>query len=390
MSRHTFALLLVAVLSAPAAAQDRWPQFRGPGARGVSEAAGLPTRWSTTENVAWGRRPAGPRLELAGGLGRHRLRHDRRQRRAGRRTRGRPLSRARDVDPPRRRNTDGIVYALDVGTGAVRWEREVHRGAPAGGYHMKNTLATETPVTDGDSLFVYFGNLGVFCLDTTDGGLRWSRDIEPAATRLGWGTAASPVLHDGRLYIQNDNDDQSYLLALSAETGNEVWRIPRDEGTNWSTPFIWENELRTEIVTTGTDRVRSYDLDGDLLWELTGMSSITVPTPLRRVRPALSRLGVSRRPAAPGLRHPPRRQRRHLAPRVGDGQRVHRVVAGRRPRPTTRRKSSTATSCTHCSTGGSSPPTTRGPARRSTRGGGSRSGPRSPHRPGPTTTGSSR
>jgi outer membrane protein assembly factor BamB len=109
--------------------------------------------------------------------------------------------------------------------------------------------------------------------------LRWSRDVDPAATRLGWGTAASPVLHDGRLYIVNDNDDQSYLLALSAETGNEIWRIPRDEGTNWSTPFVWENEQRTEIVTTGTDRVRSYDLAGDPLWELTGMSSITIPTP---------------------------------------------------------------------------------------------------------------
>ena len=87
------------------------------------------------------------------------------------------------------------------------------------------------------------------------------------------------MLHGGRLYIVNDNDEQSYLLALSAETGNEVWRTPRDEGTNWSTPFVWENEQRTEIVTTGTDRVRSCDLDGNLLWELTGLSSITIPTP---------------------------------------------------------------------------------------------------------------
>ena len=278
MTRYTCALLLVAILCAPAAAQDRWPQFRGPDARGVSEAAGLPTRWSTTENVAWVADlpglgwsspvvwddtvyvttvvSAGPVEEPLGGL-----------------------YRGRETWTPSTAEHRWIVYALDVGTGAVRWEREVHRGAPAGGYHMKNTLATETPVTDGDSLFVYFGNLGVYCLDTADGGLRWSRDVEPAATRLGWGTAASPVLHDGRLYIQNDNDDQSYLLALSAETGNEIWRIPRDEGTNWSTPFVWENEQRTEIVTTGTDRVRSYDLDGDLLWELTGMSSITVPTP---------------------------------------------------------------------------------------------------------------
>ena len=278
MTRYTCALLLVGVLCAPAAAQERWPQFRGPDARGVSEAAGLPTRWSATENVAWVADlpglgwsspvvwddtvyvttvvTAGPVEEPLGGL-----------------------YRGRETWAPSTAEHRWIVYALDVGTGAVRWEREVHRGAPSGGYHMKNSLATETPVTDGDSLFVYFGNLGVFCLDTADGRLRWSRDVAPAATRLGWGTAASPVLHDGRLYIVNDNDGQSYLLALSAETGNEIWRIGRDEGTNWATPFIWENEQRTEIVTNGTDRARSYDLDGNLLWELAGMSSITVATP---------------------------------------------------------------------------------------------------------------
>ena len=71
-------------------------------------------------------------------------------------------------------------------------------------------------------------------------------------------------------------------MALSKETGAELWRVDRDEGTNWSTPYIWENDRRTEIVTTGTGKVRSYDLDGNLLWELTGMSSITVTTPFSR------------------------------------------------------------------------------------------------------------
>ena len=107
----------------------------------------------------------------------------------------------------------------------------------------------------------------------------WSREVEPSQIRLGWGTAASPVLHDGRLYVVNDNDEQSYLLALSAETGAELWRVDRDEGTNWSTPYVWEHDQRTELVTTGTNKVRSYDLQGTLLWELTGMSSITIPTP---------------------------------------------------------------------------------------------------------------
>ena len=171
-----------------------------------------------------------------------------------------------------------LVYAFDVESGAVKWEREVHRGSPPRGHHLKNTLASETPVTDGESVYAYFGNVGLFSLDT-NGVVQWSLPIEATDNRLGWGTAASPVLYRDRLYIVNDNDDQSYVSAISTETGAEAWRTERDEATNWSTPFIWEHESRTELVTTGTDKVRSYDLDGNILWELTGLSSITVPTP---------------------------------------------------------------------------------------------------------------
>jgi outer membrane protein assembly factor BamB len=42
---------------------------------------------------------------------------------------------------------------------------------------------------------------------------------------------------------------------------------------------VWENELRTEIVTAGMNKIRSYDMDGKVLWELRGMTVNTVPTP---------------------------------------------------------------------------------------------------------------
>ena len=282
MKRPAVMLMLTLILQITISGQgidtdDRWPQFRGPGARGVADEAGLPTRWSTTESVAWvtdilGFGWSSPIVwdgtvylttvvsaeaveEPQGGL-----------------------YRGREAWLPSQAEHRWLVYAIDVETGDVNWEREVHRGAPARGHHQKNTLASETPVTDGESVYVYFGGVGVFSLDT-NGTVQWSHEIDASDTRLGWGTAASPVLYRDRLYIVNDNDDESSLLALSTETGAEVWRTDRDEGTNWSTPYIWENEQRTEIVTTGTDKVRSYDLEGNLLWELTGMSSITVPTP---------------------------------------------------------------------------------------------------------------
>jgi outer membrane protein assembly factor BamB len=85
------------------------------------------------------------------------------------------------------------------------------------------------------------------------------------------------------LYIVNDNEQQSYLAAFDAKTGKEIWRVPRDEPSNWATPFVWENGRRTEIVTSGRRRVRAYDEDGKVLWELGGMSSITIPTPFAKL-----------------------------------------------------------------------------------------------------------
>jgi outer membrane protein assembly factor BamB len=120
--------------------------------------------------------------------------------------------------------------------------------------------------------------VGLFCFDL-DGKLLWSKKWPSVPTRFGWGTAASPVLHGERIYLINDNDEQSFLVALNKKTGEQIWRVDRDEKSNWATPFVWKNEQRTEIVTPGTGKIRGYDLDGKLLWELGGMSSITIATP---------------------------------------------------------------------------------------------------------------
>jgi outer membrane protein assembly factor BamB len=162
-----------------------------------------------------------------------------------------------------------MVYVIDWKTGKIVWEREVHRGSPRSSHHLKNTYASETPVTDGERVYAYFGNLGLFVFEM-DGKPVWSQHWGPFRTRYGWGTAASPVLYKERVYVVNDNDDQSFLAALDKRTGKQIWRVQRDEASNWSTPFIWENEQRTEIITSGTRKVRAYDLDGKVLWELAG------------------------------------------------------------------------------------------------------------------------
>lgn len=263
--------------AASAAADAHWPQFRGPQAAGVSANPHLPDRWSATENVEWktelpGRSwsapivwggqvfvtavaSAGPTEEPKKGL---------------------YLGGNRSEAP--RSEHDWKVLGVDLRTGNVRWERSVHRGAPPTPTHVKNTYGAETPVTDGQRIYALFGNVGVFAL-TLDGREAWSKPLPPRAMRDDWGTAASPVLYRGRLFIIRDNEEQSELLALEAATGKELWRVERPEKSNWATPFLWENATRAELVTPGSGAVRSYDLDGNLLWSLRGMSTITIPTP---------------------------------------------------------------------------------------------------------------
>jgi outer membrane protein assembly factor BamB len=262
------------------AAPPNWPQFRGPGSRGIAESVAgrpLPDRWSATENVAWksdlsGRGWSSPivwgnRVFVTTVINLGTSEEPKKGLYFG----------GNRTTPPESAH-QWKVFCLELETGKILWERQVHEGKPATSIHLKNSFASETPVTDGERIYCCFGGLGVYCLDF-DGKVIWKHNLEPHETRFGWGSAASPVVHDGRLYLVNDNDKDSYLLALDAKSGDEVWRVLRDEKSNWSTPFIWQNDRRTEIVTLGTGKVRSYDLDGKPLWSLIGMSSITIATP---------------------------------------------------------------------------------------------------------------
>lgn len=273
MSRLVVFLFSVLIVYA---AVENWPQFRGPESAGLADDPNLPDIWSSTQYVAW-------KTDIAGSGWSSPVVW-------GNKIFVTSVISAESTEPPKKGLYFGgerkapsdehrwMVYAVDFQTGKMLWEREALRGAPKDSRHLKNTYASETPVTDGERVYAYFGNVGLFCFDV-NGKQLWSQLWGPFHTRNGWGTAASPVLHGGRVYIVNDNDDQSFLIALDKKTGKQIWRVDRDEKSNWATPYIWENGRRTEIVTAGTKKIRSYDLDGKLLWELSGMSSIVIPTP---------------------------------------------------------------------------------------------------------------
>jgi len=277
--RYLMILSLVCLLYSGISAQDRWPQFRGPQSTGVAENPGLPDKWSATENVAW-------KTEIPGVGWSSPIVWDDKIFLTS-------VINTGDSEPPKKGLYFGgerpapqaehrwMVYAVDFKTGKLLWENEVYRAVPKITRHLKNSYASETPVTDGERIYAYFGNVGLFVFDMK-GKPVWKLPFEAKKTRFGWGTAASPVLHKDRIYIVNDNDEQSFLLALDKKTGKEIWKVEREIGTNWATPYIWENDKRTEIVVPATKVVRSYDLNGKVLWEFKGMSTIAIPMPFSK------------------------------------------------------------------------------------------------------------
>ena len=247
----------------PVALADNWPQFRGTDHNYLHTSRDLPHAWSKDKNVRWtaevpGEGWASPvvwgdKVFIATAI----------QEVEGKDTAPPPNLRSKRV------GADSVyrweLHCLDRNTGETLWHRVARRGNPRVRTHPANTYASETPVTDGERVYVYFGMVGLFCYDF-DGNLVWTKDFGGYRMDGDWGTGSSPILYDGSLYLQMDNEEDSFLVALDPETGDEQWRVQRDEVSSWSTPMIWRNKFRTELVTCGKF-VRSYDpASGELLW----------------------------------------------------------------------------------------------------------------------------
>ena len=305
--KHTVAAVVLTLAAGSADAreprpEETWPGFRGHQMSGVALGTKVPVRWSVKENVKWvvpiaghgwsspivwgdtvfitsaisGRPFKKPTPGLYGNeyiaeMQAQGLSNDEISKRA----------QARDNElPSESADIRYMVYALDGRTGKIKWEREAIKTTPFGGRHRKNTYASETPFTDGERLYVSFGqNVGLFVY-TLDGKLLWKKQWDPKPIYLDFGTASSPIVSDGRVYLLQDNEEQPSLAALDAKTGDELWRTPR-AGTgfpvksSWMTPFVWKNAVRTEIVTTGQGAVVAYDTGGKELWRATRMAMPT-------------------------------------------------------------------------------------------------------------------
>jgi outer membrane protein assembly factor BamB len=258
--------ILISLSTALISCTGNWPQFRGPDSNMLANGKNLPVEWGNEQNIKWkipleGRGWScpitwGDRIFLTEAI----LDLN---------------SLPEDTVPPEQRIMSNpqdavyrwMVYCIDSKTGGMIWERLAFEGKPGRKIHRDNTYASETPATDGKRVFAHFGMTGLVCYDF-NGERIWEKDLGNFKAQSNWGTSTSPVLYKNHLYIQIDNQEESFLVALNKKTGEEAWRVTRDEKTNYSTPIIWKNLVRTELVTGG-QKARSYDPEtGRLIWEL--------------------------------------------------------------------------------------------------------------------------
>ncbi len=254
---------------------ENWPQFRGPNSNQIALENKLPTEWNMQTNLLWkvdltGRGWSSPIVWGNQVFFTNAVLED-------------PSILPQAAEGRRQDNPDSAVYnfeviCLDIDTGKEIWKKVAYHGLPKYKTHRDNNYAPETMVTDGNHVYAYFGMTGVYCYDM-NGNLIWEKNLGNFPMQSNWGTSTSPILYNGILYMQIDNEENSFLAALDSKTGEEKWRVGREEKSNWGTPVIWKNSKRTELVLQGL-KTRSYNpQNGELYWELDmgGGRNITSP-----------------------------------------------------------------------------------------------------------------
>jgi outer membrane protein assembly factor BamB len=271
-------LLLLGIARSHAAEAD-WPQWRGPLGTGAAPNADPPVEWSEAKNIRWkvalpGKGHSTPiiwgdRIFVTTAVPYGEELPPRHSRAPG----------THDGVPVTHRH-EFVVLAVNRHDGKVLWQKAVHQKLPHEGGHYTGSLASNSAVTDGEHVFAFFGSHGLYCLDM-NGEVKWRQQLGEMQTKHGHGESASPVLHGDLLFVNWDHDGPCFVAAFDKRTGQQRWKVDRDEETSWSSPIIIENDNQPLLIVAGTNRVRAYDpATGKVIWECGGLSSNIVATPV--------------------------------------------------------------------------------------------------------------
>ncbi|HYF37911.1 MAG TPA: PQQ-binding-like beta-propeller repeat protein [Prosthecobacter sp.] len=249
MTRTSLLALLLAATSVHA--ESWWPQFRGPGGLGIAT-GDAPIEFSPDKNVRW-------KVSVPSGHSSPCIWEDK-------------------IVLTGLDSGQLITFCVSRADGRELW-RAVAPAAKIENAHRIGSPASPTPCTDGQRVYAYFGSFGVLAYDW-QGREVWRKPL-PAPV-VEFGTGASPIVVDGKVIVVADQDVGSYMVALDAVTGAEVWRVDRSEfRRGFSTPFVWRHGKDAELVVAGSLWVRGYDLkDGKQRWSARGMARVSNATPV--------------------------------------------------------------------------------------------------------------
>jgi outer membrane protein assembly factor BamB len=261
-----------------------WPQWRGPKATGEAIYGNPPIEWSESKNIKW-------KTEIPG-KGHstpiiweniifittsfetdQQVEKDEPEETENTQRRGPPGNKAKRVH-------DFVVMAISRIDGSVIWKTVVCKEQPADDTHNFGTWASNSPVTDGEKLWTYFGSRGLYCLDF-NGKVLWERDFGQMEKVMSFGEGSSPTLYQDKIIIIWDHQGDSFLYVLDKNTGEDIIKIPREEVSSWASPIVHHINGKDQVITSATKKIRSYDLNtGEIIWEGTGMTSNVIPSPI--------------------------------------------------------------------------------------------------------------
>jgi outer membrane protein assembly factor BamB len=245
-------------------AEKQWPCFRGPTGQGIVLDPNIPLKWSDSENILWRKKLPG-RGNSSAVVWNNRLfvtaesqpRPD-----------DAPLL-AKDEAPDRLL----LCYSTD---GELLWQNAAPRADGHEVLYWKNTLASSTPVTDGERVIAFFGNAGLICCDMS-GKRQWHVDLGTFPTTHG--PASAPILYKQLvILIQDQNKGRSLCAAFDKTTGSKVWERERPNAMGWSNPVVLKIGGRDELIFNGSNEIVSYDpVTGEELWKQAGTSIESIP-----------------------------------------------------------------------------------------------------------------
>jgi outer membrane protein assembly factor BamB len=263
--------------------ENNWTQWRGPYETGVAPTGNPPVEWSETSNIKWksaipGIGHATPIIWKDQIILLSAIKTDQKV------VPEEPLENKEQADWMKPKSTDNIhqfvVLSVDRNNGEIRWQTKVREELPHSSTHKFGSWASNSPITDGENIYAYFGSHGLYCLNF-QGEVQWERDLGKMEKVMSFGEGSSPTLYQNKLIILRDHQGQSMLHVLNKKTGEIIWEVNRDEVSSWSTPLVIEYDGTAQLITSATNKIISYDVEtGKELWECSGLTRNVIPSPV--------------------------------------------------------------------------------------------------------------